>query len=92
MMIKLQDLYCYFLQAFAVRSCGWNDCHKQPGSMVWLPRAAAVIVRLGRSWIVFLVVVAVVLGLKDCHHAGADWEAAFGPFRGCLRAAEDERD
>ena len=42
MMIKLQDLYCYFLQAFAVRSSGWNDCHKQPGSMAWLPRAAAV--------------------------------------------------
>ena len=42
MMIKLQDLYCYFLQAFAVRSRGWNDCHKQPGSMAWLPRAAAV--------------------------------------------------
>ena len=42
MMIKLQDLYCYFLQAFAVRYSGWNDCHKQPGSMAWLPRAAAV--------------------------------------------------
>ena len=41
-MIKLQDLYCYFLQAFAVRSRSWNDCHKQPGSMAWLPRAAAV--------------------------------------------------
>ena len=39
MMIKLQDLYCYFLQAFAVRYRGWNDCHKQPGSMAWLPRA-----------------------------------------------------
>ena len=34
MMIKLQDLDCYFLQAFAVRSGGWHDCHKQPGSMV----------------------------------------------------------
>ena len=42
MMIKLQDLCFYFLQAFAVRSSGWNDCHKQPGSMVWIPRAAAV--------------------------------------------------
>ena len=42
MMIKLQDLYCYFLQASAVRLSGWNDCHKQPGSMAWLPRAAAV--------------------------------------------------
>ena len=40
MMIKLQDLDCYFLQAFAG---GWHDCHKQPGSMAWLPRAAAVI-------------------------------------------------
>ena len=42
MMFKLQDLYCYFLQAFAVRFSGWHDCHKQPGSMAWLPRAAAV--------------------------------------------------
>ena len=42
MMIKLQDLDCYFLQSFAVRSGGWHDCHKQPGSMAWLPRAAAV--------------------------------------------------
>ena len=41
-MIKLQDLYCYFLQAFAVRYSGCNDCHKQPGSMAWLPRAVAV--------------------------------------------------
>ena len=45
MMIKLQDLYCYFLQAFAGRYSGWNDCHKQPGSMAWLPRAAAVMPR-----------------------------------------------
>ena len=45
MMIKLQDLDCYFLQAFAVRSGGWHDCHKQPGSMAWLPRAAAVMPR-----------------------------------------------
>ena len=44
-MIKLQDLYCYFLQAFAVRFRGWNDCHKQPGSMTWLPKAAAVMPR-----------------------------------------------
>ena len=44
-MIKLQDLDCYFLQAFAVRSGGWHDCHKQPGSMTWLPRAEAVIPR-----------------------------------------------
>ena len=42
MMIKLQDLYYYFQQAFAVRYRGWNNCHKQPGSMVWLTRAAAV--------------------------------------------------
>ena len=28
MMIKLQDLYCYFLQAFAVRYSGWHDCRK----------------------------------------------------------------
>ena len=45
MMIKLQDLDCYFLQAFAVRSGGWHNCHKQPGSMTWLPNAAAVIPR-----------------------------------------------
>ena len=45
MMIKLQDLDCYFLQAFAVRSGGWHDCHKQPGSMAWLSRAAAVMPR-----------------------------------------------
>ena len=45
MMIKLQDIYCYFLQAFAVRHSGWHDCHKQPGSMAWLPRAAAVMPR-----------------------------------------------
>ena len=45
MMIKLQGLDCYFLQAFAVRSGGWHDWHKQPGSMAWLPRAAAVIPR-----------------------------------------------
>ena len=41
-MIKLQDLYYYFQQAFSVRCRGWNDCHKQPGSMAWLPRAVAV--------------------------------------------------
>ena len=40
MMIKLQDLDCYFLQSFAVRSGGWHDCHKQPGSMAWLSKAA----------------------------------------------------
>ena len=45
MMIKLQGLDCYFLQAFAVRSGGWHDWHKQPGSMAWLPRAAAVMPR-----------------------------------------------
>ena len=42
MMIKLHDLGYYFLQAFAVRSGGWHDWCKQPGSMAWLPRAAAV--------------------------------------------------
>ena len=42
MMIKLQGLDCYFLQVFPVRSGGSHDCHKQPGSMAWLPRAAAV--------------------------------------------------
>ena len=42
MMIKLQDLCCYFLQAFSVPYRGWNDCHKQPGFMAWLPKAAAV--------------------------------------------------
>ena len=45
MMIKLQDLDCYFLQAFAFRSCGWHDWHKQSGSMAWLSRAAAVMPR-----------------------------------------------
>ena len=45
MMIKLQHLDCYFLQAFAVRSGGWHDWHKQPGSMAWLSRAAAVMPR-----------------------------------------------
>ena len=45
MMIKLQDLDCYFFQALAVRSSGGNDCHKQPGSMAWLPRAAAMMPR-----------------------------------------------
>ena len=45
MMIKLQHLDCYFLQAFAVRYGGWHDWHKQPGSMAWLPRAAAVMLR-----------------------------------------------
>ena len=47
MMIKLQDLDCYFFQALAVRSGGWHDCHKPAarGSMAWLPRAAAVIPR-----------------------------------------------
>ena len=45
MMIKLQDIYCYFLQAFAARYSDWHDCHKQPGSMAWLPRAAAVMPR-----------------------------------------------
>jgi hypothetical protein len=45
MMIKLQDLDCYFLQALAVRSSGGNDCHKQPVSMAWLPRAAAMMPR-----------------------------------------------
>ena len=45
MMIKLQDLDCYFLQSFAVRSGGWHDCHKQPGSMAWLSKAAAVMPR-----------------------------------------------
>ena len=45
MMIKLQDLYCYFLQAFAVRYSGWHDCRKQPGLMAWPPRAAAVMPR-----------------------------------------------
>ena len=45
MMIKLQGLDCYFLQAFAVRSGGWHDWHKQPGSMAWLPRAVAVMPR-----------------------------------------------
>ena len=45
MMIKLQGLDCYLLQAFSVRSGGWHDCHKQPGSMAWLPRAAAVMLR-----------------------------------------------
>ena len=44
MMIKLQDLYCYFLQAFAEPYSGWqwHDCHTQPDSVAWLPRAAAV--------------------------------------------------
>ena len=42
MMIKLQGLDCYLLQAFAVRSGGWHDWHKQPGSMAWLPEAEAV--------------------------------------------------
>ena len=45
MMIKLQELYCYFLQAFAVRYRGWHDCLKQPGLMAWPPRAAAVMPR-----------------------------------------------
>ena len=45
MMIKLQHLDCYLLQASAVRSGGWHDCHKQPGSMARLPRAAAVMPR-----------------------------------------------
>ena len=45
MMIKLQHLDCYLLQASAIRSGGWHDCHKQPGSMAWLSRAAAVMPR-----------------------------------------------
>ena len=45
MMLKLQGLDCYFLQAFAVRYGGSHDCHKQPGSMAWLSRAVAVMPR-----------------------------------------------
>ena len=45
MMIKLQGLDCYLLQAFAVRYGGWHDWHKQPGSMAWLSKAAAVMPR-----------------------------------------------
>ena len=45
MMIKLQGLDCFFLQALAVRSSGGHDCHKQPGSRAWLPRAAAMMPR-----------------------------------------------
>ena len=45
MMIKLQHLDCYLLQASAIRSGGWHDCHKQPVSMAWLPRADAVMPR-----------------------------------------------
>ena len=53
MMIKLQHLDCSFLQAFAVRSGGWHDWHKQPGSMAWLSRAAAVMPRR-TAMVVFL--------------------------------------
>ena len=45
MMIKLQHLDCYLLQASAIRSGGWHDCHKQPFSMAWLSKAAAVMPR-----------------------------------------------
>ena len=54
MMIKLQGLDCYLLQALAVRSGGWHDWHKQPVSMAWLPRAAAVMPRRTAMVVSFL--------------------------------------
>ena len=76
MMIKLQDLYCYFLQAFAVRSSGWNDCHKQPGSMVWIPRAAAVMPRRTAtviSWMLASIVCQLRLKLVSINQLPLTW-------------------